>query len=55
MKWSSILLIIGMVVLIAGAIMSIMKIQPYSDYILIVGAITIIFRGAVKQREKHID
>ena len=53
MKWSSILLIIGMVVLIAGAVMSIMRLQPYSDYVLIAGAIIIIFRGAVRQREKH--
>ena len=52
MKWSNILLIIGMVVLIAGAIMSIMKLQPYSDYVLVAGAIIVIFRGAVKHREK---
>lgn len=52
MKWSNILLIIGMVVLITGAIMSIMKLQPYSDYVLVAGAIIVIFRGAVKHREK---
>lgn len=55
MKWSNILLIIGMVVLIAGAVMSILKLQPYSDYVLVAGAIIIIFRGAVRQREKHND
>ena len=55
MKWSNILLIIGMVVLVAGAVMSIMKMQPYSDYVLVVGALIIIFRGAVRQREKHND
>ena len=42
-----------MVVLTTGAIMSILKLQPYSDYVLIVGAIIIIFRGAIKNREKH--
>ena len=52
MKWSNILLIIGMVVLITGAIMSIMKLQPYSDYVLVAGAIIVIFRGAIKHREK---
>lgn len=52
MKWSNILLIIGMVVLIAGAIMSIMKLHPYSDYVLVAGAIIVIFRGAIKHREK---
>jgi hypothetical protein len=51
MKWSSILLIAGLVVLIAGAIMSIMKLQPYSDYVLVAGAVLVIFRGAVKSRE----
>jgi hypothetical protein len=55
MKWSNILLIIGMVVLIAGAIMSIMKLQPYSDYVLVAGAIIVIFRGAVKHREKDLN
>ena len=52
MKWSNILLIIGMVVLIAGAVMSIMKLQPYSDYVLVAGAIIVIFRGSIKHREK---
>ena len=53
MKWSNILLIIGMVVLIAGAVMSIMKLQPYSDYVLVAGAVIIIFRGALRNREKE--
>jgi hypothetical protein len=51
MKWSIILLIIGMVVLIAGAVMSIMHLQPYSDYVLVAGAVLVIFRGALKHRE----
>lgn len=53
MKWSSILLIVGMLVLIAGAILSIMDIRPYSDYVLVAGAILVIFRGAVKNRENN--
>ena len=53
MKWSNILLIIGLVVLITGAIMSLMKLQPYSDYILLAGAVLIIFRGAIKSRENQ--
>ena len=52
MKWSNILLIIGMVVLVAGAIMSILKLQPYSDYVLVAGAVLVIFRGAIRSREK---
>ncbi len=53
MKWSNILLIIGMLVLVAGAVMSIMKLQPYSDYVLIAGAVIIIFRGAIRNRENE--
>ena len=53
MKWSNILLIVGMVVLVAGAVMSIIKLQPYSDYVLIAGAVIIIFRGAIRKREKE--
>jgi hypothetical protein len=55
MKWSNILLIIGMIVLIAGAVMSIMKLQPYSDYVLVAGAIIVIFCGAVKHRGTDQD
>lgn len=51
MKWSNILLIAGMLVLMAGAVLSIMDIRPYSDYVLVAGAVVIIFRGAVKSRE----
>jgi hypothetical protein len=53
MKWSSIMLIVGMVVLVAGAVMSIMKLQPYADYVLVAGAVIIVFRGAIKHREKE--
>ena len=53
MKWSNILLIVGMLVLVAGAVMSIMKLQPYSDYVLIAGAVIIIFRGAIRNRENE--
>ena len=47
------MLIVGMVVLVAGAVMSIMKLQPYSDYVLVTGAVLVIFRGAVKSRENQ--
>lgn len=52
MKWSNILLIMGMAILIIGAVLSLMKVQPYSDYVLIAGAVVIIFRGAVRARER---
>jgi hypothetical protein len=53
MKWSNILLIVGMLVLVVGAVLSIMDIRPYSDYVLVAGAIIVIFRGAVKNRENN--
>ncbi len=52
MKWSNILLIAGLVVLLAGAVLSVLKYQPYSDYILVAGAILVIFRGALRSRDK---
>ena len=51
MKWSQMLLIVGMVILVAGAVLSVMKWQ-YSDYVLVAGALVIIFRGAIKSRER---
>ena len=53
MKWSNILLIVGMAILIVGAVLSILKVQPYSDYVLIAGALVIIFRGAGRSRERN--
>lgn len=52
MKWSNILLIVGLVALLTGAVLSVMKIQPYSDYVLVAGAVLVIFRGALRNRER---
>lgn len=52
MKWSNILLIAGMLVLLVGAVMSGLKLQPYSDYVLLIGAVLVVFRGALKNRDK---
>lgn len=52
MKWSNILLIAGMAVLLAGAVLSVLKIHPYSDYVLLAGAVLVIFRGAIRRRER---
>jgi hypothetical protein len=51
MKWSTIMLIAGLLVLLAGAVLSVMKMQPYSDYVLVAGAVLVIFRGALRARE----
>jgi len=55
MKKSNIFLISGMIVLLAGAILSICKVQPYANYVLIVGAFLIIIRGAIRTRERDDD
>lgn len=52
MKWSNVLLITGLVILVAGAVMSILEIQPYSDYVLVAGAVLVVFRGALRNRDK---
>lgn len=51
-KISNILLISGLIVLLAGAIMSLMGHAPYSDYVLIAGAVLVILRGAFRAHEK---
>ena len=50
MKWSNVLLIAGLIVRLAGAVLSVMKWQ-YSDYVLVAGAVLVIFRGAIRNRE----
>lgn len=49
------MLILGLVVLLAGAVLSVMKLQPYSDYVLVAGAVLVIFRGALRSRERMED
>lgn len=53
MKKSTMLLIVGMLVLIVGAVLSIMEIRPSSDYVLVAGAILIVLRGALRNREHN--
>ena len=52
MRLSTVILIIGLVILVAGAVMSICKIEPYADYVLIAGAAVVIARGFVRTHEK---
>ena len=49
---STILLSIGMIVLLVGAVLSMMKIEPWADYVLVAGALLIIIRGAMYSRER---
>ena len=51
MRKSSIIMIIGLVILAVGAALSIAKIEPYADYVLITGAVVIIIRGFIRNHE----
>lgn len=53
MKLSNIILIIGIVILTAGAALSVAKIEPWADYVLIAGAIVVIIRGFIRNHEKE--
>lgn len=50
---SQIMLVIGLVILLAGCVLSYMKIEPWADYILVAGALLIIIRGSVRARERQ--
>lgn len=52
MKLSSIILIIGLVILAIGATLSVAKIEPWGDYVLIAGAVVVIIRGFIRNHEK---
>ena len=52
MKKSTIILIIGLVILAVGAACSVAKIEPWADYVLIAGAVVVIIRGFVRNHEK---
>jgi len=53
-KWkpSQIMLVCGLAVLLAGCVLSYMKIEPWADYVLVAGALLVIFRGAIAARER---
>ena len=53
MKLSSIILIIGLIILAVGAGLSVAKIEPWADYVLIAGAIVVIIRGFVRNHERN--
>ena len=52
MRKSTIILIIGLVILAVGAGLSVAKIEPWANYVLIVGAIVVIIRGFIRNHEK---
>lgn len=50
-RWSNILLIVGLVLLLVGAVLSVLK-QQCADYVLVAGTVVIVFRGALRSRER---
>ena len=52
MRKSSIILIIGLVIMAVGAGLSIAKIEPWADYVLIAGAAVVVIRGFIRTRER---
>ena len=52
MRKSSIILIIGLVILAVGAALSVANIEPYADCVLIAGAIVVIARGFIRNHER---
>ncbi|MBQ6724702.1 MAG: hypothetical protein IJQ84_09380 [Paludibacteraceae bacterium] len=53
MKLSNIILMIGLVILAVGAVLSIAKVEPYADYVLLAGAVVVIVRGFIRNHEKE--
>ncbi len=52
MKTGKILLITGLVIVAAGAVLSLLKIEPYADYALVVGAVAVVLSGSFRMRGK---
>ena len=52
-KLSTIILVIGMVILAVGAGLSVAKIEPWADYVLILGAAVVVIRGFIRNHEKE--
>ena len=51
MKKYTLILIIGLIILAVGAGLSVAKIEPWADYVLIAGAVVVIIRGFVRNHE----
>ncbi len=45
-------MIVGLIILAVGAALSVAKIEPWADYVLIAGAVVVLIRGFVRTREK---
>ena len=54
-KKSQILLIVGLIVLLAGAVLTFTPWKEYAHYVLIAGLFIIVIRGSIKARENLRD
>ncbi len=54
-KKSPILLVVGLIVLLAGAILTFTPWKEYANYVLIAGLFIIVIRGSIKARENLRD
>ncbi len=52
MRISTIILIIGLVIVAVGAALSVAKIEPYADYVLVAGALVVFARGFIRNHER---
>ena len=52
MKAGYILLIIGFIALVVGAILAMNDIEPYADYTLVAAAVLVVFSGSLRMRNK---
>ena len=52
MKTGYILLIIGFVALVIGAILAMKDIEPYADYTLVGAAVLVVLSGSLRMRGK---
>ena len=52
MKLSNWILLFGAIILLAGAVLSVMNIEPWANYVLIAGAVVVIARGFVRTHER---
>ena len=50
-KKSQIILIIGLIILLAGAILTFTPWKEYANYVLVAGLLIIVVRGSMKARE----
>ena len=53
MKKSQIVLIIGLIVLLIGAILSFTPLKDYANYVLVAGLLVIVVRGSLRIRERE--